>query len=280
MNYIDCGKILTPKAIKKTVCFWAENSYQHIEVLLATADKKIIVIPMRMEKKLKELYETFKTISEECEKSDNRKTIILLAGAFLNENKNFINILERMKSEVAGGYPPVFMNVYHYICEQKYVNAILSRPAVQTDNLINISFTPFSDNDLKCVYNHIYFWCIIASIHPGILLGNSVFERIIPVETKNDLMEYRLKFNLIAYDLSRLERPLKKDEISNIYNDFYNLNKCFLTMLSSIMKGDSSVIDVHFAKILPDSFYDSVNHMIGEHIYVENLKKDFDRILK
>ncbi len=275
MNYINCHGVMTPENLRQTIKFWSENSYQHIDSILSTYKINTQILSDNFKRELLRLKDVFTKINHECENIKNKNGIVLIASTFLNENKKFIQLLERLKCEGAGGFPLIFMNVYHYICEQRYINAILSKPDTDVNMLVSIRFEPFRNETMSCIYNHIYFWSVIGSMHPSLLLGIAPFESLVSQEAKQDLYEVRRRFNDIAYSLSDLKRPLHKNELYSLLEEFYSLNRNFLAMLTGILKCDSSIIQSTFIKALPEKFFNSVSHMIDEHLYAEKINDEF-----
>ena len=91
---------------------------------------------------------------------------------FLRLNTALINLLERIKFEAFSGYPVMQQSVFHYIYESRYTNAIFGVKNTVGNVLITNYFLPFLNNGLSCFYNQMYFWCIIGSMHPSLLMGN------------------------------------------------------------------------------------------------------------
>ena len=274
MNYINCKKALTPELLEETVKFWAQNSYQHIGSILNSYTKDIPV-PNVFENELKRLKKVFTMIYDKCCNTKNTNELSLISAAFLHENKNFINLLERIKFEAFNGYPIISQSIFHYIYEHRYINAILSKNTPDNNVLISLYFKPFKDSTLLCIYNHMYFWSIIGAMHPAILLGISPANDVLPTALSNKLKNTTNKFNTIAFMLSSLEKPISTNELSDIFINFESVNDEFLHLLTDMITGKEKVLPDIFNTVLPESFYGSLSHMIAEHTYVNKLNKHF-----
>lgn len=275
MNYINCKQTLTYELLEETIKFWSENSYQHIGVILNSHKNTDAILSNTFEKELTRLKNTFTDIYNSTKNIQNNRELSLISATFLNENQNFIKLLERLKFEGFNGYPILSQNIFHYIYEQRYINAILSNSTNDKNVLITLNFKPFKRSTLNCIYNHMYFWSIIGAMHPAILMGISPAGDVLPNALKNKLINIKNKFNAIAFMLSSIKRPISKKELSDIFINFESTNEEILQLLINMKNGKEEVLPAIFNTVLPESFYGALSHMISEHTYVKKLNKHF-----
>lgn len=275
MNYINCKQVLTPELLEETIKFWSQNSYQHIGVILNSYENTSAILSNTFKEELMRLQKAFISIYKKLDDIKNSKERSLILSAFLHENQNLIKLLERLKFEGFNGYPILSQNIFHYIYEQRYINAILSNNSKDANVLITLRFKPFKNVKLSCIYNHMYFWSIIGAMHPAILMGISPANEVLPTHLRNKLTNIKNKFNAIAFILSNQKKPISSKEISDIFINFESVNNEFLKLLIDMQNGKEEVLPDIFNTVLPESFYGAISHMIAEHTYVKNLNKYF-----
>lgn len=275
MNYINCKRALSPELLEETIKFWSQNSYQHIGVILNSYESSDAILSYTFQKELSRLKKVFENVYDKCKNIKNSRELSLISAAFLLENQNFIKLLERLKFEAFNGYPILSQNIFHYIYEQKYINAILSKNIPEENVLITLNFRPFKDTGIPCIYNHMYFWSIIGAMHPAILMGISPANEVLPTALRNKLTNIKNKYNAIAFMLSSLKRPVSSKELSDIFINFESVNDEFLHLLTDMINGKEKVLPDIFSTVLPESFYGALSHMIAEHTYVKKLNKHF-----
>ena len=280
MNYINCKKALTPELLEETVKFWSQNSYQHIGVILNSYTNSDAILSYTFQNELVRLKNTFTDVYNKSNNIKNNKELSLISAAFLFENQNFIKLLERLKFEGFNGYPILSQNIFHYIYEQRYINAILSKTIPKSNILITVNFKPFKDTTLSCIYNHMYFWSIIGAMHPAILMGISPAGDVLPTALQKKLTNIKNKFNAIDFMLTSLKKPVSSKELFDIFINFETVNDEFLHLLTDMINGKEKILPDIFSSVLPQSFYGALSHMIAEHTYVKKLNKHFRLFFK
>ena len=184
-------------------------------------------------------------------------------------NTRFILLLERIKLEAVSGYPILQQSVYHYIFEQNYINAIFGVLVPQNKPLITVKFLPFYNNN--CIFNQMYFWSVIAAMHPSLLLNNNDFAAALNGYSREYLRDTVNSFNAVCFDLSSLNKPNNKKELSKIFENFRQLNNSFLSFLISAQKGSTKIYAATIKPSFTQAFYKGVQHMINEHTLVNEL---------
>lgn len=121
-----------------------------------------------------------------------------------------------------------------------------------------------------------YFWCIIGSMHPSLLMGNNAFYNAINGYSKEFLTEICNKFNLIAFNLSSLKKPIKKLAILPIFEEFKALNASFLEFLKLVKTNNPRVYINSQNLRLSEAFYATVEHMIKEHTLVDEINRNIN----
>ena len=274
MNFINCKNNISNEVMIKAVAFWSENSFQHIISLLKSPQGTTAVLQPYFKDELESLYEEFKKINQ-MYKSGNPR-LIPKPAIFFKINARFINLLERIKYEGFSGYPILQQSVFHYIYEQRYINAIFAVNNPVGNVLITEYFLSFSNYTYSCIYNQMYFWCIIGSMHPSLLMGNNAFYNAINGYSKEFLTEICNKFNLIAFNLSSLKKPIKKLAILPIFEEFKALNASFLEFLK-LVKSNNPRVYINSQNLrLSEAFYATVEHMIKEHTLVDEINRNIN----
>ena len=272
MNFINCENTISNRLVEKTVAFWSENSMQHITSLLRSTNGTTAVLQPYFREELKNFSEEFKNFKEVYSKNTPRQTVRPIS--FLRTNARFINLLERIKYEGFSGYPILQQSVFHYIYEQRYVNAVLGVNNPLNNLLITEYFSPFQN--YNCIYNQMYFWCIIGSMHPSLLMGNNGFYNAINGYSKEFLTDICNNFNLINFKLSSLKKPIKKGALQPLIAEFKALNLSFLEFLKLVKSGNPRIFTNVGNLMLSNTLYATVEHMINEHSLVEEISRNFN----
>ena len=265
MNYINCQKNLPPAVIRKTIIFWCENSLQHISSLLSAFRGSGAVLNAEFLREIKEIELIFKSIFEEY--SSDKINLPIRPAILFKVNTRFIALLERLKLEGVSGYPILQQSVYHYIFEQNYINAIFGVSLPQSTPIITVKFAPFYSNN--CIVNQIYFWSVIGSMHPSLLLNNTDFNEAINGYSREFLRDTANGFNNVCFRLSAVYK--NKTELTEIFKAFRQLNSNFLAFLISAQKGSTQVFTSTTKPKLSNGFYRASQHMINEHKLVNEL---------
>ena len=268
MNYINCKDICLPEDMRKAVEFWSANTVGHIETLLKLKGTSAAVMRSYFTKGLEESLYSFKKISR-LYGGDNQK-LSTKPQLLFAENRKLINLLERMKFEGFGGYPYLQQTIFHYIYEQRYINAIFGVPN-ETVGLITVRFSPMGTLPLVCIYNQMYFWSVIGAMHPSLIMGNEKFYRTASLHTREYLTEITNRFNSVCFNLSSLKKPPERAELKKVFEVFCALNSEFLRFLKLIKAGGSGIYAAGSPTDMPQSFYKSLDHIIGEHALVKEL---------
>ena len=269
MNYINCKDTCLPSDMRKAVEFWARNTVEHIESLLRLKGSSAAIMQPCFTKELENLLNSFKKISALYSNEDAFR-LPAKPQVLFSENRKLINLLERMKYEGFGGYPYLQQTIFHYIYEQRYINAIFG---VQNESrgLITIRFSPIGSFPFICIYNQMYFWSVIGAIHPSLMIGNDRFYRSASMHTREYLTEITNRFNLICFKLSELKKPPVKADLKPVFDEFCRLNLEFLRFLKAIKEKGGGIYTAGAPTDMPQAFYKSIDHIIGEHTLVKEL---------
>ncbi|MBO5211268.1 MAG: hypothetical protein J6B80_05000 [Clostridia bacterium] len=273
MNYINCQNSLSPALMRKTIIFWCENSIQHIASLLSAFKGSGAVLSDEFMHEIKEIELIFKSIYDEY--SSDKTNLPTRPAILFKTNTRFVALLERIKFEAVSGYPILQQSVYHYIFEQNYINAIFGISVPQNSPLITVKIMPFYNNN--CVFNQMYFWSVIGSMHPSLLLNNSDFAAAINGYSREFLRDTANGFNNVCFRLSTLYK--NKKELTKIFEAFRQLNSNFLAFLISAQQGSARVFASTSKPSLSDGFYRASQHMINEHKLVSELCDGIAEIL-
>lgn len=275
MNYINCQKNLPPETVRKTIVFWCENSIQHIASFLSAIKGSGAILNDDFLREIKEIDMIFKSIYEEY--SSTKTGLPARPAILFKTNTRFIALLERIKLEAVSGYPILQQSVYHYIFEQNYINAIFGVTVPQNTPIKTVKFAPFYNNN--CVFNQMYFWSVIGSMHPSLLLNNNDFATAINGYSREYLIDTANGFNAICFSLSDMNRMNNKKELTKIFENFCQLNNSFLSFLISAQNGSPKVFAATGKPSLSEGFYKGVKHMINEHRLVNDLCDGLKEIL-
>ncbi len=276
MNFINCTASPSNVLMRNTVIFWSENIAQHITSLLKSPVGTTAVLADYFKEQLKSFYEKFMSINESFKRNN---LPISFYQDFLRTNSGFVNLLERIKFEAFSGYPVLQQSVFHYIYEGRYVNAIFGAKNIAANLLITTYFLPFLNNSLSCIYNQMYFWSIIASMHPSLLMGNNAFYNSINGYSKQFLTDICNRFNQVNFSLSSLKKPVKRNGIRDIFEEFCRLNTEYLEFLIAIKQNSPKIFTAPSVTRLPASFYSALEHQIAEHNLVDEINGNIEKML-
>lgn len=261
-----------------TIRFWAQNSYEHIDVLLNAYKGTEAVLYSEFEQELKELNKRFRYIYEKslCIRTYNEFCTYL--NKFLCINEHFVKLLERLKFEGFNGYPELYLSVYHFLYEQKYIVEIFKHieysKIYSNSVLITAEFKRkgLGCNVCECIYNQMYFWSLIGAQHPNLLLSTFSKDCLPPHMTREYLTEISNKFNCINYNLSRLyNNNLLKCDLKELFEDFEEVNSQFLCILKDFNRDASCYLPYDMKCHMPKLFFGVWKHIVEEHEYVKKL---------
>ncbi len=277
MNFINCGSSASPELMRKTVVFWSENNVQHITSLLRSVGGTTAVLQDYFKQQLKVFYDKFSSVGKAFKENN---LPLSRYQEFLRINTSFINLLERIKFEGFSGYPILQQSVYHYIFEARYINAVFSAKNPNGNVQITLYFVPFLNANFGCFYNQMYFWSIIGAMHPSLLMGNNAFYNAINGYSKEFLTEVTNTFNAINFTLSSLKKPVKKNALREVFEQFSHLNLSYLEFLKEIKQSSPKIFTSPLVSRLPTSFYSGVDHQIAEHTLVREINVNIEKYLK
>lgn len=278
MNFINCSNSIKPIEICEAIAFWSENSFQHIKTLLNLTKGTTAHLNESFVKELEGLYTDFKTVNEIYKQNTSKTQQQSLF--FFKTNRKFIDLLERIKYEAVSGYPVLQQTVFHYLYEQRYINAVFSVVNLRGNVLITTDFLPFSNNIRSCILNQMYFWSIIGSIHPSSLLESNPFYNSINGYAKEYLTKITNGFNEINFSISTIKKNTNKNALINIFESFCSLNTAILEFLKLVKVGSPKIFIQSENIHLPTSFYEKVQHMINEHTHVEQINCNIKKRLR
>lgn len=275
MNFINCTASNSTDIMRNAVVFWSNNIAEHIKTLLRSYVGTTAVMEDMFKDSLKDYYEKFTAIN----KSFKGKALGMAHYSdFLRVNTGFINLLERIKFEGFSGYPVLQQTVFHYIYESRYVNAIFGTKNMSVSPLITTYFLPFLNNTLSCVYNQMYFWSIIGSMHPSLLMGNNAFYNTINGYAKEFLTDICNSFNNICFRLSQTKKPPKRGIISPIFENFCGINNNYLEFLIAVKQKSPKIFTLPSSVRLPATFYEAVDHQVAEHGLVAEINGNISKL--
>ena len=267
MNYINCQNSVSPALMRKTIIFWCENTLGHISSLLSAFRGSGAVLNDEFLREIKEIELLFKSVFEEY--SSSKTNLPVRPAVLFKTNSRFIALLERIKCESVSGYPILQQSVYHYILEQNYINAIFGVVTPLNTPIITVKLAPFYNNN--CIFNQMYFWSAVGSMHPSLLLNNSDFAAALNGYSREFLRDTVNGFNAVCFKLSDLSKATNKKELSKIFKDFQQLNDNILGFLEAAYSGSARVYTSTSPHRFSDGFYKGVRHMIAEHKLVSEL---------
>ncbi|WP_105615157.1 BAR domain-containing protein [Vallitalea okinawensis] len=282
-----CGVLSFPEMMAlEAVKFWAQNSYEHIEVLLGSAEPNGATLYPYFAEELEKLYKAFKEIYKTLDKNQYDENPYHMLHYFIETNRYFIRTLERLKFEGFNGFPILYQVTYHILYEQLYVQEIFksmlySKSKGPEDVVIQAIFRKMGlgNSPLNCIYGHMYFWSLIGAEHPSIIMNVTPTEKNqLPEVTIEKFYEFRDRFNGCAYQLSSIFEDLDQENLREVYKDFKKYNEDFLAFLEAF-KEDPKYLPEELKASLPDLFYGTLEHIIEEHEYVLALCEKFEHFL-
>lgn len=278
-----CGALSFPgDMVLNAVTFWAQNSYEHIDVLLNSGSTPGAQLYPYFKEELEKLFKGFKEIYAESKKEKHQFPKQLVRN-FIETNHYFIRLLERLKFEGFNGIPMLMEVTYHFLYEQQYVDQIFMAtvPSVYhppKDVVIHAIFRKngLGSNPLDCIYGQMYFWSLIGAEHCSILTAN--LENQLPKDTLQQYYKFRNDFNDLNYKLSQIYEDMKPAELSKVFLEFKKVNTQFLAFLKEY-KENKEVFPQKVRESLPDLYFGVLQHIIDEHAYVLSLCKEMGEVL-
>ncbi len=278
MDYISCTKQNSNKIVNMTLEFWIINSMEHITVILNSQQENGILLPDTFRSELTEISEKLSKVLTEVKKNYliNPRNLIL---NFLNINRHFINILERMKFEVINGMPFMYQFGIHLIYEQEYASEIFkmstsipSSKKCPSYPVIKFNSPLLSGSVMYCICSSIYFWSIIAAEHADFLI-NLIPN---PYGADNILNSYRIKFNNICYIISEM-KEITNSELYAVVQNFSKYSNILLNLIYEVY--GTGVTDKLF-DTSPEYPNAIIKHIANEHLYIKSICEDFEIYLK
>ncbi len=279
MDMFDCGIYSFVNAITmSTIKYWAKNSYQHIDVLLDSAEPNKATLEESFRTNMKRLHGSFQAIHDELETVKRDTNVYYMVKRFLRANDHFITLLERLKFEGYNGYPILYQLTYHILYEQMYVKEIFkplmnSRNVKPQDVVINANFREvgLGTNPIQCIYGQLYFWSIIGAEHPSIIMNISPTEmKQLPKKTIDDFNTMTHLFNKMTYKLSNIYPKLNSRNLVIVLKEFETLNKEFIKLLGELWT-NPRYLPTKVKDSLPKLFFGILEHIINEHKYADAL---------
>ncbi len=124
-----------------------------------------------------------------------------------------------------------------------------------------------------------YFWGIIGSMHPSLIMGDNSFYNAINGYSKEYLTGVTNSFNNLNFRLSALKKPIKKSALSQLFKEFSYLNNNYLEFLKDIRKNSPKIFTTPMISRLSSNFYEAVDHQIAEHTLVSEINQNIARFL-
>lgn len=282
MDFINCRNKVAEEKIVETMKFWAENSYQHIEVILSAPKNFDVELFEPFKTKLEELYDDFKETYEKCASIKSPTELRNVSSKFMVNDERFIKILERLKFEGFNGNAVLMETVFHFLFEQRYIIEIfkgifMSVKSGEDKNLINVEFknSGLGLSVPQCVVNKSYFWSLISAEHPSIIY-NAVPDVGVWTEKANkQFARFRKAFNDFNFRLAEIKSVYNVEEITDILNSFEKENDSFIAFLNQISAGKSDILPKTIKQNLPDLFKGVLKHIIDEQLAVKKLLVEF-----
>lgn len=281
MDMFDCGIYSFVNSITiETIRFWAKNSYEHIDVLLNSAEPNGAILQESFEDEMKRLFTSFQSIYNDLGEVKRDTNVYYMVKRFLSVNDHLIALLERLKFEGYNGFPILYEATYHFLYEQMYVKEIF-KPLMYTrdvhpqDVVMHASFRRMGlgTNPLQCIYGQIYFWSMIGAEHPSLVMNVAPDEmKQLPKSTVKEFKHITNRFNNVAYALSSIYPKLNNQNLLAVLEDLRVLNRDFLNFLSNF-KNNPQYLPPFLKRQLPELFFGVLEHIIDEHQYVEALVK-------
>lgn len=271
-----CGALSFPeKMALGAVKFWAENSFQHAEVLLKSGEPNGATLYPYFQEELTKLYDAFKEMYDTLDKDEEISNPYDMIYLFLTTNHYFIRLLERLKFEGYNGFPILYEITYHFLYEQLYVDQIFSSMfysgyKAPEDVVIQGVFRKMGlgNSPLDCIYGHMYFWSLIGAEHCSILMSSATAP--LPEKTNKQFEKFRDLFNKCDYELSSIYDDLDVTNLGKVFMNFRKINMEFLEFLKDF-QNDDTYLPESLKKTLPDLYFGVLQHIIDEHTYVLRL---------
>ncbi|OOB79444.1 MAG: hypothetical protein BEN18_03975 [Epulopiscium sp. Nuni2H_MBin001] len=260
-----------------TLKFWANNSYEHIEVLQNAYKTVGATLQPSFQQELQILFNAFKNIDSQIDNDKIPTNLDNLYQLFMDNNQVFIELLENLKFDGYNGYPVLFETVQHFIYEQLYAIQVLSKgyAKMYEEQLFTLDFilgpikiqkqNMFSttlNTNVTSLIGATYFWSLISAEHTSIIANVSPIESNLPVITTDLLTKLRSAFNHVNYALSNIDKIA--DGFISVVDNFLQLNDSFLIMLNNFKVDDSKFVPNSIKKDLPPLFDGVLNHIIHE----------------
>lgn len=269
MNYLNCKDRIAPNEMKLAAAFFSGLSGEHAELLLESG---MLAPPFYQE--TESIRDGFLNLKQGYSSSESS----VRPDALLNQNRKFIELLEKMKFEVCG--QPLFrQKIFHIICEQRYINTAFGTRQ-NTCGMISVAFKPMQGFPLTCICNQMYFWGGCAAEHPELLLCHEDFKDIINGKTAERLGRISRCFTELCFEISALKPPLRTAAVTELFIRFNQTNNEFLGFLLHAKSGSPAVYSRSPAGKLPRAFYSELRHITSEHQHIKTLCESAEIFLK
>lgn len=254
----------------EAVEFWAVNTYQHIEVLLRSAEGAGATLHPIFQQCLEALFKIFQRIAKDI-KEGPASNYPALTREFLQKNRQLICLMERLKFEGYNGYPMLYEVVLHFIYEAKYANDIIQgvnpMPLLGPHSVLyHIKFREMGLGHTlcECIYGQMYFWSLIGAQHPSIIMNVTPMEKSqLPKKTVEKFEYFITEFNDINFELSSLYPKLSKGGLIEIYGMYERTYVEFLNFLLEFKNSDE-LLPQCLRETLPPIFFGVLGHIIDE----------------
>lgn len=270
MNYLNCRERITPQETKHAAAFFSGLSAEHAELLLESG--RLNEFFCHELEGFKERFLSLRQSYSSGAADTSRRE------ALYGQNRKFTEMLERLKTE-ASGDPFFRQEVFHIICEQKYIGAAFGMRQNPT-GLISVAFGLLPPFPLTCLCNQMYFWGGAAAGHAASLLCREEFKAVINADTSKRLSELSGRFSALCFEIASMKPPLKAPATSELFRRFDKANDEFLGFLLHAKSGSPAVYGRSPAGRLPSVFYIKLQHITSEHRYIKTLCEEAGRYLK
>lgn len=269
MNYLNCKDRILPGDMKLAAAFFSGLSADHAELLLESGK---LAAPFYQET------ENARDRFSELKQSYSSPETAARPDALLNQNRKFIELLEKMKFEACG--QPLFrQKVFHIICEQRYINTAFGTRQ-NACGMISVAFRPLQSFPLTCLCNQMYFWGSSAAEHPEQLLCHEDFKSIINGKTAERLLRISRCFTELCFETAAVNPPLRTAAVTELFIRFNQANNEFLGFLLHAKSGSPAVYSRSPAGMLPRAFYSELRHITSEHRHIKTLCETAEEFLK
>ncbi len=262
-------------ALVNTLKFWANNSYEHIDVLQNAYKTVGATLQPSFATELTELFTKFKNIDDAITYNKLPNDFDILCEEFEKCNRRFVYLLEKLKFEGYNGYPVLFETVQHFIYEQLYAKQVLDAgyKAKADKHYTQNMFTTSLNSKVTTLKGCMYFWSLIGAEHTSIIATVSPVEDKLPKLTLSLLANFRTIFNQINYILVEQDDVMSDDDLNQLAIYFIETNEQFLKLLNNFKQDNSELLPSYIKKELPPLFEGVLNHIIHEHERVLELMK-------